>query len=120
MKADGRANIERWKFGPDWPGRRCSARTRSGKQCQKPALKGKKRCQLHGGKSTGAPTGANNGNWKHGQFTKEVLQRQHRDRAVLQLLRTMWPLIAKLQGGTATTADVRNLRRLEAIFDNYE
>ena len=37
------------RFGLNWPGKRCLAKTRSGSQCQKPALKGKRRCQLHGG-----------------------------------------------------------------------
>jgi len=44
------------RFGPEWPGQRCLANTRSGTPCQKPALKGKARCQLHGGRSTGAKT----------------------------------------------------------------
>ena len=43
------------RFGLDWPGNRCLARTRSGSPCQKPALKGKRRCQLHGGKTPSKP-----------------------------------------------------------------
>ena len=39
------------QFGPDWPGKRCLAMTRAGTQCQKAALKGKDRCQLHGGRT---------------------------------------------------------------------
>ena len=39
------------QFGPKWPGKRCLAKTRSDSQCQKPALKGRNRCQLHGGKT---------------------------------------------------------------------
>ena len=39
------------QFGPNWPGERCLAKTRSGSQCQKPALTGRNRCQLHGGKT---------------------------------------------------------------------
>lgn len=64
------------RFGPDWPGQRCGAKTRSGKPCKKPALRGKARCQLHGGKSTGPRTEA--GREKiaatqttHGRLTKE-------------------------------------------------
>jgi hypothetical protein len=44
------------RFGPDWPGKRCLAKTRRGTLCQKAALKGKARCRLHGGKSTGPRT----------------------------------------------------------------
>lgn len=47
---------EAWRFGPDWPGRRCGAKTRRGTPCQKPSLKGNARCQLHGGRG-GAPSG---------------------------------------------------------------
>jgi len=39
------------QFGPKWPGKRCLAKTRSDSQCQKPALTGRNRCQLHGGKT---------------------------------------------------------------------
>jgi hypothetical protein len=44
------------RFGPDRPGRRCGAKTRSGGACQNPAIKGRSRCKLHGGKSTGPRT----------------------------------------------------------------
>ena len=52
-------NLEKgipWRFGPDWPGQRCGAKTRRGTPCQKPALRGRNRCQLHGVKSTGPRT----------------------------------------------------------------
>ena len=45
-----------WRFGPDWPGRRCGAKTRRGTACQRPANKTNGRCRLHGGASTGAKT----------------------------------------------------------------
>ena len=41
------------RFGPNWPGKRCLARTRRGSPCQNPAIRGRSRCKLHGGKSTG-------------------------------------------------------------------
>ena len=44
------------RFGADWPGRRCGAKTRSGGACQNPAIKGRSRCKLHGGLSTGPRT----------------------------------------------------------------
>ena len=45
-----------WQLGPDWPGQRCGAKTRSGAPCKNPAVSGKQRCRMHGGKSTGAKT----------------------------------------------------------------
>ena len=45
-----------WQFGSDWPGLRCGAKTRSGAPCKNPAIAGKLRCRLHGGRSTGAKT----------------------------------------------------------------
>ncbi len=44
------------RLGPDWPGRRCLAKTRRGTPCQNPAIKGRGRCKLHGGRSTGPRT----------------------------------------------------------------
>jgi hypothetical protein len=48
---------------------RCGARTRAGSACQCPALRGRKRCRLHGGKSPGAPRGNKNGAFKHGDYS---------------------------------------------------
>ena len=44
------------RLGPNWPGKRCLAKTRRATLCQKPAIRGRGRCQLHGGKSTGPRT----------------------------------------------------------------
>ena len=44
------------RFGPDWPGQRCLAKTRQRTPCQNPAIEGRSRCKLHGGKSTGPRT----------------------------------------------------------------
>jgi hypothetical protein len=63
-------SAEEWRFGPDWPGRRCGAKTRRGSPCQKPALRDNARCQIHGGRG-GAPSGPANGNYKNGRYTKE-------------------------------------------------
>ena len=73
-----------WRFGPAWPGQRCGARTRRGTACLKPALKGKTRCQLHGGKATGARTTAgrqrlSDAQLRHGKYTKtELAKAKHR------------------------------------------
>jgi glucans biosynthesis protein len=39
---------------------RCSARNRAGLPCRAPAIRGKRRCKFHGGKSTGPPRGTQN------------------------------------------------------------
>lgn len=75
----------KWLFGPDWPGRRCCARTRRGTPCQKPALFDNARCQLHGGRA-GAPTGSRNGNYRHGEFTKETIRKRSETVAELRRL----------------------------------
>jgi uncharacterized protein YjcR len=48
--------------------RRCGAKTRTGAPCRSPAVKGRRRCRMHGGKSSGAPKGNRNA-WKHGRYT---------------------------------------------------
>jgi hypothetical protein len=44
------------RFGPDWPGRRCGAKTRPGGACQNPVVTNRNRCRMHGGRSTGPRT----------------------------------------------------------------
>jgi len=80
------------RFGPDWPGQRCLAKTRQGGECQKPALKNKSRCQLHGGRSTGPRTEEGRSrisalHYKHGRRTKERIAA---DRARAQANREIW------------------------------
>ena len=71
------------RFGIDWPGQRCLAKTRRGGQCQCPAVKGKHRCRIHGGLSTGPRTKtgkekARQAVLKHGHFTKAALAERKR------------------------------------------
>jgi hypothetical protein len=51
---------------------RCGARTRAGTACQCPAIRGRKRCRLHGGRNPGAPRGERNGNFSNGDWTQEA------------------------------------------------
>ncbi len=60
---------------------RCHAKTRKGSPCQSPAMPNG-RCRMHGGKSTGAPCGVANGNYRHGIYTHEM-------RAEMQWLREL-------------------------------
>lgn len=63
---------------------RCRARTRSGSQCQSPAM-ANGRCRMHGGPSPGAPKG--NGNaFKHGRYSAESITDRKR---IADLLREM-------------------------------
>ena len=39
------------RLGPEWPGKRCLAKIRRATLCQKPVMRGRGRCQLHGGRS---------------------------------------------------------------------
>ena len=50
---------------------RCLAKTRKGKACQSPAVKGRKRCRMHGGTNPGAPKGNRNA-LKHGAYSAEM------------------------------------------------
>jgi len=65
-----------WRFGPNWQGQRCGAKTRRGTPCQRPARLPVGRCKLHGGTSTGPRTryglaSLTEARTKHGKFTKE-------------------------------------------------
>jgi hypothetical protein len=44
------------RFGPDWAGKRCGARTKGGDPCQRPAVARTGRCPNHGGKGKWART----------------------------------------------------------------
>ena len=44
------------RLGADWPGQRCLAKTRQGKPCKNPVVTSRKKCRMHGGKSTGPTT----------------------------------------------------------------
>ncbi len=70
--------------------RRCGAKTRAGGVCQCPAIRDRKRCRLHGGRSPGAPKGSGNGNYKDGTFTAEAVEER-------QWLRSMVRTYGKLE-----------------------
>ena len=66
------------RFGPNWPGIRCLAKTRRDTECQSAAYEHNGRCRLHGGLSTGARTQEglqriSEANIKHGRQTKNTL-----------------------------------------------
>jgi uncharacterized protein YjcR len=57
---------------------RCGAKVRSGGSCRSPAVRGKKRCRMHGGaRNSGAPRGNRNAR-KHGLFTTDAIVERKR------------------------------------------
>ena len=64
--------------GPMLASPRCGAKIRSGGLCRSPAVRGKKRCRMHGGApGSGAPR-ANQNARRHGLFTREAIaERKH-------------------------------------------
>ncbi len=73
---------------------RCGAKTRSGRPCQAPAVKGKKRCRMHGGaEGSGAPIGNKNA-LKHGQYTKEAIADR---KAVREMIREFKATLEKFE-----------------------
>ena len=75
-----------WRFGPDWPGQRCGAKTRGETGCQRPANKKNGRCRLHGGASTGPKTNEgrariSDANLRQGRYTKDKLEKQRENAA---------------------------------------
>jgi hypothetical protein len=63
---------------------RCGARTRAGRPCRSPAVRGKKRCRMHGGAAgSGAPVGNKNA-LKSGMYTRDMLESR---RMLAQIMR---------------------------------
>ena len=77
-------DAERSRAWPLMQACRCGARNRRGLPCQAPAMRGKRRCAFHGGKSPGAPTGRANGRYTSGLWTQEMREARRLMRAVLQ------------------------------------
>ena len=68
------------RFGPQWPGQRCLAKTRRATLCQKAAITERNRCRLHGGRSTGPRTAEGKArvvaaNTKHGRRSRARIER---------------------------------------------
>ena len=71
------------KTGPMLASRRCGAKTRSGGACRSPAVRGKKRCRMHGGaRGSGAPR-ANQNARKRGLFTGDAIAERRQIQALL-------------------------------------
>jgi len=65
----------------------CEATSKTtGNRCGRAAIGEHGKCGYHGGKSPGAPTGPDNGNWKHGLFSRHL---SDKDRAVMERIQDM-------------------------------
>ena len=62
---------------------RCGARTRDGSPCRSPAVRGKRRCRMHGGAAGSGGQAGNKNALKHGMRAAEVAGLR---RAVRELL----------------------------------
>jgi hypothetical protein len=75
--------------GPMLASPRCGARIRCGGFCRSPAVRGKKRCRMHGGTpGCGAPRGNQNAR-KHGRFTQDTIAERKRIQALLREAREL-------------------------------
>ena len=69
--------------GPMLASPRCGAKIRAGGLCRAPAVRGKKRCRMHGGApGSGAPR-ANQNARQHGLFTREAIAERKQIQALL-------------------------------------
>ena len=73
---------------------RCGAVNRAGCPCQAPAMRGKKRCRLHGGWSTGERTEAGlarvrTARWVHGFWSAEPIEERREARRVVAAIEAM-------------------------------
>ena len=79
--------------GPMLASPRCGAKIRTGAPCRSPAVRGKKRCRMHGGApGSGAPRTNQNAR-RHGLFTGDAIAERKQIQALLgearKLLQTM-------------------------------
>ncbi len=73
---------------------RCGAKTRHRTPCMAPAVKGKRRCRMHGGApGSGAPKGNKNA-LKHGLYTREAIEERRR---LKQLIRQSEKLLEEIR-----------------------
>lgn len=74
----------------------CGAKTRSGKPCTTPPVKGKKRCRIHGGaKGSGAPLG-NQNSLKHGYYSKANIAKRKETHQLIREYRRLCKELSEL------------------------
>ena len=98
---------------------RCQAKARSGKQCLKAAIRGKRVCRSHGGASTGARTKEGRdriaaAHWKHGNRSAKAAAMSLRLRELEEALWLLGALTGPHTPGRRP-ADARAIGTLEAV-----
>ena len=69
--------------GPMLASLRCGAKTRTSGACRSPAVRGKRRCRMHGdAPGSGAPK-ANRNACTHGRFTRDAIAKRKQIQALL-------------------------------------
>lgn len=73
---------------------RCGAKTRRGAPCRGPAMRNRRRCRLHGGKSTGprTPEGlerSRRARLRHGVYSRETRALLRRNRQIHRAIREL-------------------------------
>ena len=69
--------------GPMLASPRCGAKIRCGGSCRSPAVRGKRRCRMHGGApGSGAPWGNQNAR-QHGLFTRDAIAERRQIQTLL-------------------------------------
>jgi hypothetical protein len=63
---------------------RCGARTRCNSPCRSPAVTGQRRCRMHGGAAGSGAQPGNRNAFKHGRYSREVLEFRQAMRELLR------------------------------------
>ena len=66
---------------------RCGARTRSGKPCRSPAIRGKRRCRMHGGAHGSGAQRGNRNAFRHGHYAADAATGRAQFRELLRIIR---------------------------------
>ena len=104
----GAADIARMHASP-----RCGARarTRDWQPCRNPAVKGKRRCRMHGGRNEGGKWGNKNA-LKQGRYTRAVIAQR---REVLAFIRRCDRLLQTLAEGQRQVAVKSRTSRVDTL-----
>ena len=62
---------------------RCGAKIRAGGSCRAPAVRGKRRCRMHGGAAGSGAPGGNQNARRHGLFTGDAITERKQIQALL-------------------------------------
>ena len=63
---------------------RCGAQTCHGSPCRSPAVQGKRRCRMHGGAVGSGARPGNTNAFRHGRYSREVLEFRQTMRELLR------------------------------------